>query len=63
MAVPKPTDEIKRHHDSLSTVAPFRIVNIGNSQPTPLIEFINCIEDACASKAKNEYASDAAWRC
>lgn len=31
--------------DSLSPVAPYRLVNIGNSQPTPLMDFIAAIED------------------
>jgi UDP-glucuronate 4-epimerase len=32
--------------DSLSPVAPFRVVNIGNSAPEQLIDFIAAIEDA-----------------
>lgn len=39
-------------HDSLSPVAPFRIVNIGGSQPTPLLEFIAAIEAACGREAE-----------
>jgi len=38
--------------DSLSPVAPFRVVNIGNSQPTPLMEFIRAIETALGRKAE-----------
>lgn len=38
--------------DSLSPVAPFRIVNIGNSQPVQLLEFINAIEKATGREAK-----------
>jgi len=30
--------------DSLSPIAPYRIVNIGNSEPVPLMEFIDAIE-------------------
>ena len=32
--------------DSLSTVAPFRIVNIGNGRPIPLMDFIGALEAA-----------------
>ena len=51
-AVPGLTNINNKYQDSLSPVAPFRVVNIGNSQPTALIEFIKCIEDACESEAK-----------
>ena len=37
--------------DSLSTVAPFRIVNIGNSEKIRLETFIQAIEAALGSKA------------
>ena len=36
---------------SIST-APFRIFNIGNSQPTPLLEYITTLEHALGKKAK-----------
>lgn len=38
--------------DSLSPVAPWRVVNIGNSQPVQLGEMIGAIEDALGIKAK-----------
>ena len=38
--------------DSLSPVAPFRIVNIGNSAPTPLMEFVRAIEAALGREAE-----------
>lgn len=38
--------------DSLSPVAPFRVVNIGASTPTPLMEFIAAIEAACGREAE-----------
>ena len=38
--------------DSLSPVAPFRIVNIGNSQTVELMDFIKAIEDAIGIKAE-----------
>jgi UDP-glucuronate 4-epimerase len=38
--------------DSLSPVAPFRIVNIGNSDKVRLLEFIEAIEDELGTPAK-----------
>ena len=38
--------------DSQSPVAPFRIINIGNSQPERLIDFITAIEKSLGLKAK-----------
>lgn len=38
--------------DSLSPVAPWRVVNIGNSQAVPLTRFIEAIETATGRKAK-----------
>ena len=32
-------------HDSLSNVAPFRVVNIGNSEPVELMDYIGAIEN------------------
>jgi len=32
--------------------APFRVFNIGNQQPMPLLDFISCIEDALGLKAQ-----------
>jgi len=37
--------------DSISPVAPFRIVNIGNAQPVQLLDFIAEIERACGRPA------------
>lgn len=37
--------------DSLSPVAPFRVVNIGNAQPVELMDFIRAIEEAVGIKA------------
>lgn len=42
---PEPGSDIQ-DGDSLSPVAPFRIVNIGNTDPVPLMEFIEAIEAA-----------------
>lgn len=41
--------------DSLSPVAPFRIVNIGNSQKIRLLDFIDAIEDCLGVKAIRNY--------
>jgi len=37
--------------DSLSPVAPFRVVNIGNGQPVRLLDFVEAIEAALGRKA------------
>lgn len=37
--------------DPATSYAPYRIFNIGNSQPVPLIQFIETIEDALGKKA------------
>lgn len=41
--------------DSLSPVAPFRIVNIGNSTPVKLLDFIEEIEACLGKKAARNY--------
>jgi UDP-glucuronate 4-epimerase len=41
--------------DSLSPVAPYRVVNIGNSEKVSLLDFINAIEDELGIKAKCNY--------
>ena len=41
--------------DSLSNVAPFRVVNIGNSKPTNLLDFIVELEKVLAINAKKNY--------
>lgn len=38
--------------DSLSPVAPFRVVNIGNDQPGELLDFIAALEDCLGRKAQ-----------
>lgn len=47
-----PGDSPVSARDSLSPVAPFRIVNIGASAPTPLMDYIQAIEAACGREAK-----------
>lgn len=41
--------------DSLSPVAPYRVVNIGNSEPVPLMTFIAAIEDAIGQAAGKNF--------
>ncbi len=41
--------------DSLSPVAPYRVVNIGNSDKVRLMDFINAIEDEIGRKAIRNY--------
>lgn len=47
---PQQGDDIP--HDSLSPVAPFRVVNIGGGHPTELMDFIAILEAAAGVKAK-----------
>lgn len=41
--------------DSLSPVAPFRVVNIGNSEKVQLLDFIEAIEEEVGTKAIRNY--------
>jgi UDP-glucuronate 4-epimerase len=41
--------------DSLSSVAPFRIINIGNSKKIKLLDFIKAIENSLGKKALRNY--------
>ena len=41
--------------DSLSPVAPFRVVNIGNSEPTPLMDYINTLEQCLGIRAHKNF--------
>ena len=43
--------------DSLSPVAPFRVVNIGNSKPVQLLDFVDAIEQELGRKAERNYLS------
>jgi UDP-glucuronate 4-epimerase len=44
-----------KSNDSISQVAPFRIVNIGNSEKIKLIDFIESIEESLQMKAIRKY--------
>lgn len=53
---PKPDDEAeKAKFDSLSPVAPYRIVNIGNSEKVRLLDFIEAIEACLGLSAKKNF--------
>ena len=45
----------KIKNDSLSPVAPFRTVNIGNTKKVYLLDFINALEKELGIKAKRNY--------
>jgi len=55
-AVPvRPADGVVPEGDSLSPVAPYRVVNIGNSDKVRLLDFIEAIEESLGIKAKRNY--------
>ena len=43
---------IKSIEETISSVAPFRVVNLGNSDPIKLMDFIFAIEEAIGLKAR-----------
>jgi UDP-glucuronate 4-epimerase len=45
----------KIKNDSLSSIAPFRILNIGNTHKVYLLDFINALEKELKTKAKRNY--------
>lgn len=51
---PAESEEIAGY-DSLSPVAPFRVVNIGNNDKVKLTDFIDAIEAECGKKAIRNY--------
>ena len=53
------TGQGKHVNDSLSPVAPFRVVNIGNSETVPLLDFIKAIESATGVGRCNEHDAHA----
>lgn len=55
-AIPeRPTDGFVPPGDSLSSVAPYRIVNIGNGEKIKLLDFIDAIEDCLGQKAERNF--------
>lgn len=51
----RPVDGIVPEGDSLSPVAPYRVVNIGNSDKVKLLDFIDVVEDVLGKKAIRNY--------
>lgn len=57
-AIPDSSDDLLEHkdvEDSNSHVAPFRVVNIGNSKPHHLLDFIRAIEESVGIKAAKNF--------
>jgi UDP-glucuronate 4-epimerase len=56
-AVPKRPDPLDAptQGDSLSPVAPFRVVNIGNGEPVELMRFVQAIETAIGTVAQKRF--------
>ena len=52
---PKINQKLKFNNDSLSPVAPFRILNIGNTKKIYLLDFINTLEKELNKKIKKNY--------
>ena len=55
MSVPPKEEKNIDKNDSLSPVAPFRIVNIGNSNQVKLLDFVEAIETYIGKKAIRNY--------
>src|SRR6056297_580837 len=51
----RPADGLVPDGDSLSPVAPYRVVNIGNSDKVRLLDFVDAIEDCLGQKAQRNY--------
>jgi len=51
----RPADKVVPTGDSLSHVAPFRVVNIGNSDKVRLLDFVDAIEEELGQKAIRNY--------
>ncbi|SEG09861.1 UDP-glucuronate 4-epimerase [Thalassococcus halodurans] len=51
----RPEDGVVPEGDSLSPVAPYRVVNIGNSDKVKLLDFVDAIEDCLGEKAERNY--------
>ncbi len=45
----------KKEHDSLSMIAPWRVVNIGSANPRNLMDFIDALEKSLGLKAKKRF--------
>lgn len=51
----QPKDGVVPDGDSLSPVAPYRVVNIGNNDKVRLLDFVDAIEDVLGKKAIRNY--------
>ncbi len=51
----RPQDGAVPGGDSLSPVAPYRVVNIGNSEKVRLLDFVDAIEECLGQKAQRNY--------
>jgi len=51
----RPADGLVSEGDSLSPVAPYRVVNIGNSDKVRLLDFVDAIEECLGMKATRNY--------
>ena len=51
----RPVDKVVPEGDSLSPVAPYRVVNIGNSDKVKLLDFVDAIEAELGIKAQRNY--------
>lgn len=54
-AIPAADGQMVGDADSLSAVAPWRVVNIGNGQPVQLMAFVEAIEGAIGLKAQKNF--------
>lgn len=45
----------EKYPDPATSPAPYRVYNIGNQQPTKLMDYISCIEKAIGREAKKEF--------
>ena len=55
VAPARPKNGVVPTGDSLSPMAPYRVVNIGNSEKVRLLDFIEAIEDCLGKKAERNY--------
>ena len=53
--IEKIVQEFLKKDRTSSNVAPYRVLNVGNSQPTGLLSFISAIEKELDMKAKIEF--------
>lgn len=53
-ATPSPIFDAARP-DPSSSSAPYRVFNVGNNQPTPLMDYIHALEEALDRKAQKNY--------